>query len=773
MIEMYSSQSFFKNAEKFSRFFHFRNYMSENQCHIVLREDYRLPQRKANGKVNSSAQNDRYLSIFQLGDRISLLKESMISGHVWSSAISDSIRSVASADDASVFAFASSSRCYVSVSEFDPKSGFFMLPATSSESRIQGSCVRFLPDLRTKIAIMLSRDFRVFETDQSSEKAIVTISGAAAQATPVSFAFVTGSPHLIATGWDLTPSPYVRMLDLREGTSKSIRIWKSLHVKGLSSPLCESNYLAGYCGSEVAVWDLRYSLSSGENMLVTKLDGKSNVESFEWSVAKRHTLAIHRENNEISFCRTDRQDYSYPIQAGGVRIGAFAFTRSNDLVIMDAMSGNLSLSETPKWVIPLRDPNIGCFESVTNTGVLERMEESGTSAQLLQEIQVIANRLEFESLKKAVRNSGLEKLIADTEFLISDDSTDHNDVLIRSFHAVFKDSEESDVREYETSNRKIYESSIRSRFISILLNEKEVRFLVPIFRFDFDTALRALLKEDDSDSDLYKSVARCVVDSFDGKIACNIRKSSKTVVSAISIVNSLFKIQSGDREFIFSLLQRKDLCIFARAAAALMYLDKNDALCVLENIYGNLDKTNPSLKYILFTGLEESEELVKNFLVGNSPLAVAIFGVIVKSPNLPLYLKKCMRFVRDQVCNRKGKNLWRLRWLIDNSLTENSPNSNGIGLICYYCQKQISGGRLADSLTETEPSSRCPHRGCHKPLPSCCVCLEPLTIPSERISLCNACSHGGHLTHMTNWFAQFEECPVAGCSCMCASIDGT
>jgi hypothetical protein len=46
---------------------------------------------------------------------------------------------------------------------------------------------------------------------------------------------------------------------------------------------------------------------------------------------------------------------------------------------------------------------------------------------------------------------------------------------------------------------------------------------------------------------------------------------------------------------------------------------------------------------------------------------------------------------------------------------------------------------------------------------SCAVC----SLPARSItSVCRLCGHGGHLAHMRQWFAEFDECP-SGCGCAC------
>lgn len=42
---------------------------------------------------------------------------------------------------------------------------------------------------------------------------------------------------------------------------------------------------------------------------------------------------------------------------------------------------------------------------------------------------------------------------------------------------------------------------------------------------------------------------------------------------------------------------------------------------------------------------------------------------------------------------------------------------------------------------------------------------------SKWFSWCQSCRHGGHTEHLTQWFSQHLECPVASCTCRCFTLD--
>ena len=120
-----------------------------------------------------------------------------------------------------------------------------------------------------------------------------------------------------------------------------------------------------------------------------------------------------------------------------------------------------------------------------------------------------------------------------------------------------------------------------------------------------------------------------------------------------------------------------------------------------------------------------------------------------------------------------------------------------------------------------QKASRCPNPRCKKPLPRCAVCQQYMGCPdpdptptsldsvgghlpavacqqrakseaakkapsmpsaevwhaassnfSHWMVWCQSCRHGGHAAHLHEWFEHHTECPVAGCGCKCALLDG-
>ncbi|KII92498.1 hypothetical protein PLICRDRAFT_155080 [Plicaturopsis crispa FD-325 SS-3] len=110
-------------------------------------------------------------------------------------------------------------------------------------------------------------------------------------------------------------------------------------------------------------------------------------------------------------------------------------------------------------------------------------------------------------------------------------------------------------------------------------------------------------------------------------------------------------------------------------------------------------------------------------------------------------------------------------------------------LRCNYCNKAFNVPGSVDQ-TEHAIASRCPN--CDRSLPRCSICLMPLGILhdtardadlahsqlkdtiEDAIVMCQSCRHGGHASHMMDWFFGDDGnrpntvCAVADCNCSCA-----
>ncbi|KAF8634265.1 hypothetical protein AX17_004222 [Amanita inopinata Kibby_2008] len=110
---------------------------------------------------------------------------------------------------------------------------------------------------------------------------------------------------------------------------------------------------------------------------------------------------------------------------------------------------------------------------------------------------------------------------------------------------------------------------------------------------------------------------------------------------------------------------------------------------------------------------------------------------------------------------------------------------------CRYCGKSVNGPGVGTFVqSQFGKPTVCPH--CNRQLPRCSICLlilgivhdtskdtDPGHSPSkdttgDAIVICQTCRHGGHATHVMEWFftedgrRNHETCPVSDCDCRCA-----
>lgn len=152
--------------------------------------------------------------------------------------------------------------------------------------------------------------------------------------------------------------------------------------------------------------------------------------------------------------------------------------------------------------------------------------------------------------------------------------------------------------------------------------------------------------------------------------------------------------------------------------------------------------------------------------------------------------------------------------------TKNELNKPGISVRCNFCGQNLSYDALTTVKTRSLLRGRSTLRSsntigpdntqqlisgcsaCRKSLPRCSVCLLSMDIvvpPSNTVLLrqssirtthshtlqtphhtmnyintwftwCQSCRHGGHNTHIQEWFQQHNVCPVSNCHCNCMQL---
>jgi len=100
----------------------------------------------------------------------------------------------------------------------------------------------------------------------------------------------------------------------------------------------------------------------------------------------------------------------------------------------------------------------------------------------------------------------------------------------------------------------------------------------------------------------------------------------------------------------------------------------------------------------------------------------------------------------------------------------------------------VAGNAAAGKRIGKQRVMTCPK--CRRPLPKCVICRKHCGSQAEPINYgdderfiniptaidhwfvwCSHCNHGGHLTHVREWFNDYAVCPASGCDCMCMERD--
>ena len=690
---------------------------------------------------------DSIVTFFQQSDQVCVLSGYTNGKIVWSSALPGSVRSVAISDNGQTLAACLADRCYVSPTNHAFNLDFFPLPQATVPT--QASCVRFSPSSQNILAFSTARDIRLVDVTRAlakpdSMKSLFTISGAAAQAVPVSFSFLDS--NLILTGWELSTSPYLRLVDLREGSSKSVKIWKSKCVRDLQLSPLEAHLVASHGGNQVAVWDVR----GGEAISTTE---SVNVSAVAWSESKRSTLGLLCESG--LFVRRLDLNRSYRVDTGGAVAGAFKFTANNDVAIVDSSNGSLKICPTKTHPIPLC--RNGKFFSVSSTG--HAHDDSVGNSALFAEVQSVAARMTDDtSLVESVASEEIDFVLPEHV---------HLETVSEPLSALF-DADEILKSSPGGLGMAIQQSPARSAALDLVLSAQDRTRILPVLQGDWPSLVRAL-SDEPRDFPLLQSVSSLLLSGQTLSVHTKLRSDDRSLADAVEFANALIGEPEHARldkvrEFVS---KRTDVGVFLRTAVAVSYIPLREELSKWLALLAS-ERTG-SLRSLVLTGFGD-QTVVANTVGaylqnGGSVLNVALLGLLLAGPriktSLPPIFAKAAVFVRDEICNRLGGDCWRLRAVIDSLLSEAGPGS--ARLVCYYCNKTVTGGA----------GSRCPQRGCHKPLPSCCVCLEPLRLGGDDWNVwCATCRHGGHSRHVRDWFAAFDECPVAGCACQCAAIDG-
>ncbi|GAA5969640.1 hypothetical protein JCM3765_000607 [Sporobolomyces pararoseus] len=244
-----------------------------------------------------------------------------------------------------------------------------------------------------------------------------------------------------------------------------------------------------------------------------------------------------------------------------------------------------------------------------------------------------------------------------------------------------------------------------------------------------------------------------------------------------------------------------------RVAVALRFLSDSELVSFLKELE-NESLSFGDLEAVLLFGLRnDGLTLLSNYVDRTSDVQTAALAYSFVSPGLIRNDQRVIRWIETYRSQMDQLRLWtdrakfdtargvRARAAMEQSRLAGKPSeANEVATMlrriapaqivvrCGYCATNI-GPQSAGGRNDFSSSSRgmgsgvagkstlCP--SCSKQLPACSICLTRPSIHafevngSSMLAWCQKCRHGGHATHLLEWFERSQVCAVAGCDCRC------
>ncbi|XP_061193802.1 GATOR2 complex protein MIOS-like isoform X3 [Saccostrea echinata] len=273
-------------------------------------------------------------------------------------------------------------------------------------------------------------------------------------------------------------------------------------------------------------------------------------------------------------------------------------------------------------------------------------------------------------------------------------------------------------------------------------------------------------------------------------------------------LRAMFAFLTSERENYEEILtDQGGMQLSDKIAFACIYLD-DDRLKEYINRLTRKVIESGNLDGLLITGLtQDGVSLISKYVDLTGDVQTAALVCVFSLPNEMSKDERVLNWIESY---RELLDRWRLwhhrsKFDIIWHTSDNFRVTSQAFVSCNFCGKSIAcnmpvasrarpyNSYSAGTLTSTKPKvSCCP--GCRKPLPRCSLCLMHLGTPSgsalytqkdkttyaskmtaidDWFMWCQSCRHGGHASHLWEWFAEHSECPVTGCYCKCSTLDHT
>jgi WD repeat-containing protein mio len=230
------------------------------------------------------------------------------------------------------------------------------------------------------------------------------------------------------------------------------------------------------------------------------------------------------------------------------------------------------------------------------------------------------------------------------------------------------------------------------------------------------------------------------------------------------------------------------------ARFALKFLNDSELKLHLKNL-AEKAKSEGSLDGLIITGFtQDTSSVLLNFYKRTDDLqTLSILYILSQQYFKSDLLDDHIKAYKIQL-NRLELYHSRCLFEIEETRILNKKKDKGKCIRCYYCGNSIA---VPDTLGSQGMVKRGDLQSVYKPflntcpscsasLPRCSVCLSAFKVinphftgekpktqknPADLFCWCENCHHGGHASHITEWFLEMTECPVYGCECRCNSLD--
>lgn len=232
--------------------------------------------------------------------------------------------------------------------------------------------------------------------------------------------------------------------------------------------------------------------------------------------------------------------------------------------------------------------------------------------------------------------------------------------------------------------------------------------------------------------------------------------------------------------------------ILDSAAFSLRFLNDQDMKTHLRSLQLKGEETGDLQSLIISGFTPDTPSLLQKYFDNTSDIqTIGILSIFAQQFIRSEKLDQFVQTYKIQL-NRLEMFFSKCLFEIEESRILNIKKERGKGIRCYYCGNSVANcdvlanssmAKKIEAQSHDQPVfNHCP--SCPGSLPKCCVCLSNLKTVNpyfiskagKEISVglfvwCEKCHHGGHNSHVLEWFNENQACPVYGCGCNCASID--